>query len=232
MRYPRALVGLEKWFHVLSRKRIMLKVNIHCQRCKSNVFKAVAKLRGIDKVSVDSEKGMVTVVGDVDPVLLTKKIRKTGKVAEIISVGPAKEPKSPECSPGKPLPPCCKNCQLVAVSYTSYDGGYPIHFPMAVTAPQVGRQEKGDTVQLRSIPLLGFDNTWEWRILKLGGLVIIFVDIELVFDMPERLSWLGISWSTIHQPQQLCASGTVMSDSLYWAELSAGVKFGLQFGSA
>ncbi|KAK2966195.1 hypothetical protein RJ640_008761, partial [Escallonia rubra] len=103
--------------------RIKLKVNIHCQRCKSDVLKAVAKLRGIDQVSVDSEKGMVTVIGDVDPVLLTKKIRNTGKVAEIISVGPAKKPKSPEWCPGKPLPPCCKNCQLVPVSYTSYDRG-------------------------------------------------------------------------------------------------------------
>ncbi|KAK9944082.1 hypothetical protein M0R45_009666 [Rubus argutus] len=51
----------------------------------------------IDIVSVDGEKGTVTVVGDVDPVLVVRRLRKAGKVAEI--------------------------CQLVGVKYTPYEGG-------------------------------------------------------------------------------------------------------------
>ncbi|XP_034708022.1 heavy metal-associated isoprenylated plant protein 2-like [Vitis riparia] len=103
-------------------KKIVLKVNIHCQKCKRDVLKAVTKLTGINQVTVDGEKGTLTVVGDVDPVLLTETVRKSGKVAEIMSVGPPKppEPKSPV---KKPLPPWCYDCQLVPVSYVPYDSG-------------------------------------------------------------------------------------------------------------
>ncbi|KAF7138482.1 hypothetical protein RHSIM_Rhsim07G0216600 [Rhododendron simsii] len=47
---------------------------------------------GIDEISVDSEKGIVTVIGDVDPVKVTDQIRKAGKIVDIISVGPPKKP--------------------------------------------------------------------------------------------------------------------------------------------
>lgn len=59
---------------------------------------------------MDNEKGTLTVVGTVDPACLTKKIRKSGKMAEIISVGPPKPPEKKE--PPKPLPACCNNCQV------------------------------------------------------------------------------------------------------------------------
>lgn len=47
---------------------------------------------GIDHISVDGEKGIVTVIGDVDPVLVTSQVRKTGKIVQIISVSPHKPP--------------------------------------------------------------------------------------------------------------------------------------------
>ena len=64
----------------------------------------------------------MTVVGDVDPVSLTRKIRKTGKVVDIISVGPPKPPEPPEPAPDPDtsyitLPNSCNDCQFVAVSY-------------------------------------------------------------------------------------------------------------------
>ena len=67
----------------------------------------------------------LTVAGDVDPVLIVKKIRKSRKCAEIVSVGPPKDDKDDdkkkiiECC----LPPYCNDCQMVAVSYAPYDGG-------------------------------------------------------------------------------------------------------------
>lgn len=76
-------------------------------------------------VVVDGEKGTLRVVGDVDPVLVVKRPRKAGKVAEIISVGPPK-PSQPKQIPSVfLLPPCCNQCELVGViSYASYfDGG-------------------------------------------------------------------------------------------------------------
>uniref|UniRef100_A0A5B7BLE9 Putative heavy metal-associated isoprenylated plant protein 26 n=1 Tax=Davidia involucrata TaxID=16924 RepID=A0A5B7BLE9_DAVIN len=107
-------------------KKIELKVNIQCQKCKTDVLKAVTKLTGIDQVSVDAEKGMLTVIGEVDPVLVATRVRKKGKAAEIISVGPPKPPEPPKKPPEKPppekpLPPCCNKCQLVVVSHGFYD---------------------------------------------------------------------------------------------------------------
>ncbi|KAL3515828.1 hypothetical protein ACH5RR_022730 [Cinchona calisaya] len=106
-------------------KKTELKVSISCQKCKTELIKAVSKLEGIDEITVNAEKGILTVVGEVDPVHLTNKVRKTGKQAEIISVGPPKKPDPPNKpdTGQKPLPPCCPNCQFVVVSsyYDPYD---------------------------------------------------------------------------------------------------------------
>nr|DAD24929.1 TPA_asm: hypothetical protein HUJ06_026393 [Nelumbo nucifera] len=127
-------------------KKSVIKVNINCQICKTEVLKAVTKLMvmlanslilnekfdysfflwftDIDEVSVDSEKQTVSVTGLVDPVDVVKQITKVGKVAEVISVGPPTKPESPKKPDDqKPLPPCCNDCQLVAVSYGPYNGG-------------------------------------------------------------------------------------------------------------
>ncbi|KAA8539166.1 hypothetical protein F0562_025858 [Nyssa sinensis] len=115
-------------FHAVPQK-IELKVNIWCQKCKTDVLKAVAKLGGIDQVSVDAEKGTLTVIGEVDPVLVAIRLRKKGKEVEIISVGPPKPPEPPKKPPAekpppeKPLPPCCNQCQTVTI-YSFYDDGY------------------------------------------------------------------------------------------------------------
>ncbi|KAH7525177.1 hypothetical protein FEM48_Zijuj06G0197400 [Ziziphus jujuba var. spinosa] len=106
-------------------KKTVIQVNIKCQKCKTDVLKATTKLSGIQEVSVDGEKELLSVVGDVDPVLVVKNLRKIGKVAKIISVGPPKSEK-PKQSPKKPcnLPPCCNDCQLVAVGFShDYNGG-------------------------------------------------------------------------------------------------------------
>ncbi|KAK9147169.1 hypothetical protein Sjap_007072 [Stephania japonica] len=76
-------------------KKIVMKVSINCSKCKTQVLKAVTKLEGINSVAVDGEKGTLTVVGEVDPVEVTRRLRKTGKVIEIVSVGPNKPPEKP-----------------------------------------------------------------------------------------------------------------------------------------
>lgn len=74
---------------------------------------------------MDGEKGMLTIVGDVDPVLVVRNLKKIGKVPEIISVGPPKPPeyceefKFREC---RPCPPSCKECQLIFTTYPYNDG--------------------------------------------------------------------------------------------------------------
>lgn len=74
-------------------------------------------------MTVDGEKETVTVVGEVDPVLLTETLRKSGKYAEIVSVGPPKppEPKSPQNNPAPP--PWYIDYQMVPVGHVPYDSG-------------------------------------------------------------------------------------------------------------
>ncbi|KAK9944084.1 hypothetical protein M0R45_009668 [Rubus argutus] len=114
-------------------KKTVVKVNMNCQICKKDSLRAVTKLTGIDMVAVDDEKGTLTVVGVVDPLFIVKRLRKIGKNAEIISVGPEPPPKPPSESTtsAQPrsdpvsfdLPPCCNQCQLVAVGYVLFDDG-------------------------------------------------------------------------------------------------------------
>lgn len=68
------------------------------------------------------EKGTLIVVGEVDPVCVANELKKAKKFRELISFGPNKKPEEAEKSKSEPLPPCCKQCQLVGVSY-SYDNG-------------------------------------------------------------------------------------------------------------
>ncbi|XP_052205306.1 heavy metal-associated isoprenylated plant protein 43-like [Diospyros lotus] len=107
-----------------------LKVCISCEKCKTQILKAVTKLEGIVEISVDEQKGILKVVGDVDPIQVAKQVRKTGKTAVFGSVS---EPKpKPEPKPSKPtepkpppatLPPCCSACcRLVEVRYEPYGG--------------------------------------------------------------------------------------------------------------
>ncbi|XP_052205305.1 heavy metal-associated isoprenylated plant protein 43-like [Diospyros lotus] len=111
-------------------KIIELKVCIACQKCKTQILKAVAKLEGLAEVSVDEQKGILKVVGDVDPIQVAKQVRKTWKTAVFGSVSepkpkPKPDPEPPKTEPPKPppapLPPCCSACcRLVEVRYEPY----------------------------------------------------------------------------------------------------------------
>ncbi|KAL7164906.1 hypothetical protein ACSBR2_040740 [Camellia fascicularis] len=91
-------------------KKIEVKVNIHCHKCKINILKSSLNF----KISVDSEKGILTVIGNVDPVLVATQVRKTRKVADLIGVGPPKakekRPDPPKSEPAKCIPDRCNEC--------------------------------------------------------------------------------------------------------------------------
>ncbi|XP_057549877.1 heavy metal-associated isoprenylated plant protein 32 [Amaranthus tricolor] len=70
----------------LKTQSCVLKVNIHCDGCKSKVRKILNKVDGVYTTSIDSEQGKVTVTGNVDPVVLIKKLEKNGKHAELWGV--------------------------------------------------------------------------------------------------------------------------------------------------
>ncbi|XP_057806859.1 heavy metal-associated isoprenylated plant protein 43-like [Salvia miltiorrhiza] len=83
-------------------QKTVLKVNISCDKCKTNILKAVSGLQGVDKVEVDGAKGTVSVTGDADPYEIIVKTRKAGKFAEVVSIGPPPKPQEKKPEQKKP----------------------------------------------------------------------------------------------------------------------------------
>lgn len=53
---------------------------------------------GVDKIEIDAAKGTLTVTGDADPVEIITRTRRTGKTAEVVSVGPPPPPPKPDAA--------------------------------------------------------------------------------------------------------------------------------------
>ncbi|KAG4911232.1 hypothetical protein JHK87_057348 [Glycine soja] len=64
-------------------KNCLLKVNIHCDGCEQKVKKILQKIDGVYSVNIDAERGKVMVSGHVDPAKLIKKLKRSGKHAEL-----------------------------------------------------------------------------------------------------------------------------------------------------
>ncbi|XP_031486732.1 heavy metal-associated isoprenylated plant protein 2-like [Nymphaea colorata] len=95
--------------------KIVLKVELYCLKCKVLVMRAITKLMGIDKIEIDAEKSTVTVIGNVDPVAVVTRLKKAGKMVQIVTVGPP--PKVEEKKKEEPcrLPVCCKTCERISI---------------------------------------------------------------------------------------------------------------------
>ncbi|KAM0932889.1 putative heavy metal-associated domain, HMA, heavy metal-associated domain superfamily [Dioscorea sansibarensis] len=82
-------------------KRIVLKVDVSCQKCKKKLMQAISRLQGVDKIEIDVIKSTVTVTGDADPIKVIMRTRKAGKFADVISIGPPPPPPKQAAEPSK-----------------------------------------------------------------------------------------------------------------------------------
>ncbi|CAI9092300.1 OLC1v1027500C3 [Oldenlandia corymbosa var. corymbosa] len=72
-------------------KKLVLQLDYYEDKIKQKAMQKVSGLAGIESIAIDSKDKKLTVVGDIDAVKLVHRLRKLCR-ADIISVGPAKEP--------------------------------------------------------------------------------------------------------------------------------------------
>ncbi|KAK9704751.1 hypothetical protein RND81_07G008800 [Saponaria officinalis] len=111
----------------MGKKRTQLKIVNSGKRSSEDILSAVARIKGVEKLEMDVNKAILTVVGEVEPVPIFMALKKICVKVEIVSVGPPK-PERPNDQhqpwrPG-PAPSCqygcnsyCKQCELIAVGH-------------------------------------------------------------------------------------------------------------------
>ncbi|KAL7129878.1 hypothetical protein ABFS83_13G097200 [Erythranthe nasuta] len=62
---------------------VELRVHMDCPGCERRVTKALSKLDGVDNVDIDMNMQKVTVTGRTDQKKVLKKVRSTGRTAEL-----------------------------------------------------------------------------------------------------------------------------------------------------
>ncbi|KAG8071221.1 hypothetical protein GUJ93_ZPchr0006g40860 [Zizania palustris] len=102
------------------KQKIVIKVQMNCDKCRSKAMALAAKTGGVDSVALAGDaKDQVVVVGDgVDSVRLTNLLRKKVGHAQLVEVAEVKkEEKKPE---PKPPAPAVVECTPYPWSYHQY----------------------------------------------------------------------------------------------------------------
>ncbi|XP_039117611.1 heavy metal-associated isoprenylated plant protein 47-like [Dioscorea cayenensis subsp. rotundata] len=86
------------------KQKIVIKVQMNCEKCKIKAMKIVAATEGVESVSVEGkDNDQLVVIGDrVDSTTLTSKLRKKVGHAELVSVNEVKKPAEKPVEKAKP----------------------------------------------------------------------------------------------------------------------------------
>ncbi|KAF7009993.1 hypothetical protein CFC21_024471 [Triticum aestivum] len=93
IRFPSAASTPSPSLLRMAPQKVVVKVSsMSDERVKQKAMETVADIYGIDSIAADHKDQKMTVIGDMDSVVIAKKLRKFGRI-DILSVGPAKEEK-------------------------------------------------------------------------------------------------------------------------------------------
>ncbi|XP_026458531.1 heavy metal-associated isoprenylated plant protein 39-like [Papaver somniferum] len=106
-------------------QKIIVSLDLQDDGCKQKVMKSVSGISGVDLVSIDMKDKKLTVIGDVDAILIVKKLRRHCHV-RIDFVGPAKEPEKKKEEPKKSKNPPAN--QIVDLAYRDYNPHLNAHY--------------------------------------------------------------------------------------------------------
>ncbi|TKW04878.1 hypothetical protein SEVIR_7G139000v4 [Setaria viridis] len=84
------------------KKKIVIKVCMPCERCRTKALKVVARADGLISVAITGDEKLEVVGDGVDPVCLVRCLRKKICYAEILQVEEVKDKKEEEKKPEKP----------------------------------------------------------------------------------------------------------------------------------
>lgn len=84
---------------------MVVKSNFHDQKSKKKAMKAVSSITGIDSMLADVDEGKLTIIGNIDPVSVAKKLRAKKLPADIVSVSLVEEEHAEEATKEIDNPP-------------------------------------------------------------------------------------------------------------------------------